>query len=75
MELSQAPHLVSSSLSPSVQFCTVLASVDVCIARVACVVRAISFLFLVFAFALLLAFLERVDLHPVVIIRTCYISS
>ena len=54
---------------------TVLARVDVCIAHVACVVRAISSLVLVFAFALPLAFLERVDLHPVVIIRTCSISS
>ena len=49
---------------------TVLERVDVCIARVACAVRAISFLVLVFAFALPLAFHERVDLHPVVIIRT-----
>ena len=45
------------------------------LARVACVVRAISFLVMVFAFALPLAFLERVDLHLVVIIRTCSISS
>ena len=47
------------------RFATVLAHSNVCIARVACVVRAISFLVLVFAFALLLAFLERVDLHLV----------
>ena len=45
----------SSTWSPAVfrpvsSSATVLASVDVCIARVACVVRAISFLFLVFAF-------------------------
>ena len=31
--------------------------------------------FPLFAFALPLASLERVDLHPVVIIRTCSISS
>ena len=43
--------------------------------RVARVGRAISFLVLVFAFALPLAFLERVDLHPVVIICACSISS
>ena len=70
----------SSTWSPAVfrpmsSSAAVLAHVDVCIARVACVVRAISFLVLVFAFALLLAFLERVDLHPVDIIRTCSISS
>ena len=44
---------------------TVLTRVDVWIARVACVVRAISFRVLVFAFALPLAFLERVDMHLV----------
>ena len=49
--------------------------VDVWIARGACVACAMSFLVWVFAFALLLAFLERVDLHLVVIIRTCSISS
>ena len=43
---------------------TVLARVGVCRDRVACVVRAISFLILVFAFALPLASLERVNLHP-----------
>ena len=43
-------HLVSSSLSPNVQFCPVLARVDVCRARVGRVGRlgrAISFLDLV----------------------------
>ena len=69
----------SSIWSPAVfrpmsRSATVLARVDVCIARVACIVRAISFLVLVFDFAPL-ALLERVDLHPVVIIRTCSISS
>ena len=39
------------------------------------IVRAVSFLVLVFASALPFAFLERTDLHPVVIIRTCSISS
>ena len=39
------------------------------------VLCASSFLVSVFAFALSLAFLERVNLHPVVIIRTCPISS
>ena len=70
----------SSTWSPAVlrpmsSSATVLARVDVCIARVACVVRASSSLVLVFPFALPLGFLERVDLHPVVIIRTCSISS
>ena len=51
---------------------TVLARVDVSIARVA---RSILFLDLVFALALPLAFLERVDVHPVVIICACSISS
>ena len=63
--------LVSSSLSPSVQYChssaTILARVDVCRDRVGSAGRAISFLDLVFAFALSLAFLERVDLHTVII--------
>ena len=66
----------SSTWSPAVlrpmsSSATVLARVDVCRARVG---RAISFLVLVFAFALPLAFLERVDLHPV-IIYTRSISS
>ena len=69
----------SSTWSPAVFrpmscFATVLARVDVCIARVSRVVRAISFLDLVFALALHLAFLERVDLH-LVIICTRSISS
>ena len=60
----------SSTWSPAVlrpmsSSATVLARVDVCGARAGC---AISFRDLVFAFALPLAFLERVDLHPVVII-------
>ena len=42
---------------------------------VACVVCASSFRVWVFAFVLLLAFLERVDLHPVVVIRTCSVSN
>ena len=67
----------SSTWSPAVfrpmsSSATVLARVVVCIARVACVVRAISFLVLVFAFALSLTFLERVDLHLVVFIRTLF---
>ena len=51
---------------------TVLASVDVCVASVA---YASCFLDLVFVFALPVAFLERVHLHPAVMIRTCSISS
>ena len=43
---------------------TILARVDVCRARVRRAGRANSFLDLVFVFASLLAFLERVDLHP-----------
>ena len=46
---------------------TVLARVDVCRARVGRAGRAISFLLLVFAFTLPLVFLERLDLHPVII--------
>ena len=49
------------------RFATVLARVDVSIARAG---RAISSLMLVFTFALSLIFLERVDLHPLVIICT-----
>ena len=49
------------------RFATVLTRVDVCGARVGRAGRAISLLVVVFAFALLLAFLERVDLHPVII--------
>ena len=62
----------SSTWSPAV-LCpmsgsaTVLARVDVCRARVGRAGRATSFLVVVFAFALHLAFFERVDLHPVVI--------
>ena len=48
-----------------VEFVTFLAHVDVCGARVGRAGRAISFLVLVFASTLLLAFLERVDLQPV----------
>ena len=70
----------SSTWSPAVlrpvsSSATVLVRVDVCVARVALLGRAISFLVLVFAFALHLAFLERVDLHPVVIICARSISS
>ena len=54
---------------------TVLARVDVCGARVGRAGRAISCLDWVFAFALALAFLKRVDLHPVVIICARSISS
>ena len=46
---------------------TVLAHVDVCGARVGRAGRAISSLVLVFTFALSLTFLERVNLHPVII--------
>ena len=53
---------------------TSLARVDVCRARVGRAGRAISFLDLVFVFVLPLAFLERVDLH-LVIIRARSISS
>ena len=62
----------SSTWSPAVfrpmySPATVLAHVDVCRALVGRPGRAISFLVWVFAFALPLAFLERVDLHPVII--------
>ena len=56
---------------------TVLARVDVCRARVGRAGRAgraISFLVLVFAFTLPPTFLERVDLHPVIVCAR-YISS
>ena len=61
----------SSTWSPAVlrpmsTSATVLARVDVCRAHVGRARRAISFLDVVFACALLLAFLERVDLHPVI---------
>ena len=46
---------------------TILARVDVGRARVARVGRVNSFLDVVFVFASLLACLERVDLHPVII--------
>ena len=70
----------SSTWSPAVfrptsSSATVLARVDVCRARVGRAGRAISFLDLVFAFALSLAFLERVDLHPVVITCARFVSS
>ena len=69
----------SSNWSPAVfrpmsSSATVLARVDVCGARVGRAGRAISFLILVFAIALPLAFLERVDLHPIVIICARSIS-
>ena len=70
----------SSTWSPAVlrpmsSSATVLARVDVRIACVARVGRAISFLVLVFAFARPLAFLERVDPRAVVIICAFSISS
>ena len=49
---------------PMSRFATILARVDVCGARVG---RAISSLMLVFTFAFSLTFLERVNLHPVII--------
>ena len=49
---------------PMSRFATVLAHVDVCRARVG---RAISSLVLVFTIALSLTFLERVNLHLVII--------
>ena len=52
---------------PMSTFATVLARVDVCRARVGRAGRAISSLVLVFTFALSLTFLERVNLHPVII--------
>ena len=69
----------SSTWSPAVlrplsSSATFLARVDVCGARVGRAGRAISFLVLVFAFTLHLAFLERVDLH-LAVIYTCSISS
>ena len=60
---------------PMSRSATVLARVGVSIARLALVACASSFLVLEFAFPLPCAFLETVDLHPVVIIRTCSISS
>ena len=56
-------------LRPMSSSATELARVDVCIARVACVGRAISFLVSVFAFAF--PILE----NPVVIICACSTSS
>ena len=62
----------SSTWSPAVlrpmsSSATVLARVDVCRARVGRAGRAISLLVVVFASVLPLAFLERVDLHTVII--------
>ena len=62
----------SSTWSPAVfrpmsSSATFLARAAVCRARVGRAGRAISFLVLMFAFTILLAFLERVDLHPVII--------
>ena len=62
-------------LRPMSSSATVLARVDVCGARVGRGVREISFLVLVFAFALHLAFHERGDVHLVVIIHARSISS
>ena len=69
----------SSTWSPAVlrpmsSSAAVLAHVDVCRARVGRAGRAISFLVLVFAFTLPPTFLERVDLHPVIVCAR-YISS
>ena len=68
----------SSTWSPAVlramsSSATVLARVDVCRARVGRAGRAISFLVMEFAFTHLLTFLERVDLH-LVIVCARYIS-
>ena len=54
-------------LRPMFSSAAVLAHVDVCRARVGRAGRAISFLVLVFAFTLLLTFLEGADLHPVIV--------
>ena len=69
----------SSTASPTVfrpmsNSATVLACVDVCGARVGRAGRTVSFLVVGFASLLLLTFLERVDLHPI-IISARYISS
>ena len=69
----------SSTGSPTVfrpmsMSATVLASVDICRARVGCAGRTVSSLVVGFAFPFLLTFLERVDLH-LVIICASYISS
>ena len=58
-----------------VELVTFLAHVDVCGARVGRAGRALSFPVLVFAFTLPLAFLERVDLHPVIICARSISSS
>ena len=50
----------------------ILARVDVSVARVAC---ATSFVLMGFTVALPIAFLESVDMHAIVIIRTCSIST
>ena len=61
--------VVRSSWSPAIfrptsRFATVLARIDVCRAHVG---RAGTSLVLVFTFALSVTFLERVNLHPVII--------
>ena len=55
---------IPAAFRPMSRFDTILARVDVCRARVG---RTISSLVLVFTFALSLAFLERVNLHSVII--------
>ena len=57
----------SAVLHPMSRFATVLARVDVCRARVGRAGRAISSLVLGFLTLPFLAFLERVNLHPVII--------
>ena len=73
LEGSYVPPPVCGSLSPSVPF---YHSSGKCYEYVACiagvVVACASYLLdLVFAFTLPFTFLLRVDMHPVVIIRTC----
>ena len=68
VELSYAPPPgLQESFAQMSSSATVLARVDVCIARAGRAGRANSYLVLVFAFALLLAYPDRVDLHPVII--------
>ena len=59
--------LYPAILRPMSSSVTVLARVHVCRARVGRAGRANSLLVLEFAVALLPAFLERVDLHPIII--------
>ena len=76
VELSYAPPPgLQQSLRPMSRAASVVARDDVCRARVGRAGRAISFLDLVFAFALPIAFLEKVDLHPIVICARSISSS